>query len=193
MSISEPKSERWSEGGTSRDALTSSGSFTSPLIELRLRVNGSERSCVVHPMARLLDVLREPLALPGTKEGCGEGECGACAVLLNGELVCSCLVPALQTMGAEVTTIEGLAPTTATLDRVQQAFIECGGAQCGICTPGMILAAKALLARHPRPTEDQVREGLAGNLCRCTGYTKIFTSVLRACEDEAPGGRGGQG
>jgi carbon-monoxide dehydrogenase small subunit len=193
MSISLPKSERWSEGGASRDALTSSGSFTSPLIELRLRVNGSERSCVVHPMARLLDVLREPLALPGTKEGCGEGECGACAVLLNGELVCSCLVPALQTMGAEVTTIEGLSPTAATLDRVQQAFIECGGAQCGICTPGMILAAKALLARHPRPTEDQVREGLAGNLCRCTGYTKIFTSVLRACEDEAQGGRGGQG
>ncbi len=193
MSISEPKPESFVEKGALRDALTSSGSFTSPLIELRLRVNGSERSCVVHPMARLLDVLRESLALPGTKEGCGEGECGACAVLLNGELVCSCLVPALQTMGAEVTTIEGIAPSPATLDRVQQAFIDCGGAQCGICTPGMVLAAKALLARCPRPTEEQVREGLAGNLCRCTGYTKIFTSVLRACADEAGSSGGGQG
>jgi len=193
MSMSESKPESWSEKSAPRDALTSSGSFTSPLIELRLRVNGSERSCLVHPMARLLDVLRESLALPGTKEGCGEGECGACAVLLNGELVCSCLVPALQTMGASVTTIEGVAPSAATLDRVQQAFIDCGGAQCGICTPGMIIAAKALLARHPRPTEEQVREGLAGNLCRCTGYTKIFTSVLRACADEASGSRGGQG
>ncbi len=192
MSMSESKPESWSEKSAPRDVLTSSGSFTSPLIELRLRVNGSERSCLVHPMARLLDVLRESLALPGTKEGCGEGECGACAVLLNGELVCSCLVPALQTMGASVTTIEGVAPSPATLDRVQQAFIECGGAQCGICTPGMIIAAKALLARHPRPTEEQVREGLAGNLCRCTGYTKIFTSVLRACTDEASGSRGGQ-
>jgi aerobic carbon-monoxide dehydrogenase small subunit len=166
---------------------TSSGTFTSPLIELRLRVNGVDTSCLVHPMARLLDVLRESLQLTGTKEGCGEGECGACSVLLNGELVCSCLVPALQTLGAEVTTIEGVAPSPATLDRVQQAFVDCGGAQCGICTPGMILAAKALLARCPQPSEAELREGLAGNLCRCTGYTKIFSSVLRACQAEASG------
>ena len=171
---------------------TASGSFTSPLIELRLRVNGQDTSCVVHPMARLLDVLRESLALTGTKEGCGEGECGACAVLLNGALVCSCLVPALQGMGADVTTIEGVAPSPGTLDRVQQAFVDCGGAQCGICTPGMILAAKALLARHPQPTEADLREGLAGNLCRCTGYTKIFTSVLRACQADADSTGGGQ-
>jgi len=167
---------------------TSSGTFTSPLIELRLRVNGAEASCLVHPMARLLDVLREGLHLTGTKEGCGEGECGACSVLLNGELVCSCLVPALQTVGAEVTTIEGVAPSPQTLDRVQQAFVDCGGAQCGICTPGMILAAQALLARNPQPDEAAIREGLAGNLCRCTGYTKIFTSVLRACQADAAAG-----
>ena len=177
-----------------RDATaTSSGTFTSPLIDLRLRVNGVERTCLVHPMARLLDVLRESLGLTGTKEGCGEGECGACSVLLDGELVCSCLVPALQTVGANVTTIEGVAPAAGTLDRVQQAFVDCGGAQCGICTPGMVLAAKALLARHPHPGEAEIREGLAGNLCRCTGYTKIFTSVLRACQAEANTESRGQG
>lgn len=171
---------------------TSSGTFTSPLIELRLRVNSVDTVCVVHPMARLLDVLRESLHLSGTKEGCGEGECGACAVLLNGELVCSCLVPALQAMGTEVTTIEGVAPSLTTLDRVQQAFVDCGGAQCGICTPGMILAAKALLARCPQPTEADIREGLAGNLCRCTGYTKIFSSVLRACQADGATTEGGE-
>jgi carbon-monoxide dehydrogenase small subunit len=153
---------------------------------LKMKVNGAARSCEVPPMARLLDVLREDLHLTGTKEGCGEGECGACAVMLNGELVCSCLVPALQAEGADILTIEGVAPSPDTLDRVQTAFIECGGAQCGICTPGMILAARALLARHPRPSDAEIREGLAGNLCRCTGYVKIFESVVRACADKGP-------
>src|SRR6185369_1059337 len=108
---------------------------------IEFQVNGESRRLEVFPMARLLDVLREDLHLTGTKEGCGEGECGACAVMLNGELVCSCLVPALQAQGADILTIEGVAPSPQTLDRVQSAFIECGGAQCGICTPGMILAA----------------------------------------------------
>jgi carbon-monoxide dehydrogenase small subunit len=132
-------------------------------------------------MARLLDVLREELHLTGTKEGCGEGECGACSVLLDGALVNSCLVPALQAEGAEIRTIEGVA-TGEQLHAVQQAFVERGGAQCGICTPGMVLAAVSLLERTPRPTDAQNRDGLAGNLCRCTGYTKIFEAVVRACE-----------
>ncbi len=152
-------------------------------MQLKMKVNGTARVCqTASPMNRLLDVLREDLHLTGTKEGCGEGECGACAVLLDGELVCSCLVAALQADGCEVVTIEGVSPSPATLDRIQQAFVECGGAQCGICTPGMILAARALLQRHPQPTDLQIRDGLSGNLCRCTGYTKIFESVVRACQ-----------
>ncbi len=152
-------------------------------MQLRMTVNGVDRTCEVPALARLLDVLREDLQLTGTKEGCGEGECGACAVLLNGALVCSCLVPALQGQGASVLTIEGVAPGPQVLDRVQRAFVECGGAQCGICTPGMILAVRTLLDRHPRPTEHEIKEGLAGNLCRCTGYTSIFRSVLQACQE----------
>jgi carbon-monoxide dehydrogenase small subunit len=151
-------------------------------MKLSLTVNGAPRTCDVHPLTRLLDVLREPLGLTGTKEGCGEGECGACSVMLDGALVNSCLLPALQAQGRAVQTIEGVAPSATTLDRVQQAFIEHGGAQCGICTPGMIMAVQALLQRHPQPTLDQIREGLAGNLCRCTGYTKIFASVVSACQ-----------
>jgi aerobic carbon-monoxide dehydrogenase small subunit len=151
--------------------------------QIALRVNGEERTACVHPMRRLLDVLREDLALTGTKEGCGEGECGACAVLVDGKLVDSCLVPIAQMRGREVTTIEGLAQRD-TLASIQQAFAELGGAQCGICTPGMILAAKALIARVPNPTEVDVREALAGNICRCTGYTRIFESVLRAVQLE---------
>jgi carbon-monoxide dehydrogenase small subunit len=131
-------------------------------------------------MARLLDVLREEMRLTGTKEGCGEGECGACAVLMNGDIVNSCLVPAIDADGADIRTIEGIARGDQ-LHAVQQAFLECGGAQCGICTPGMILAVTNLLARHPDPTDLQIREGLAGNICRCTGYTKIFESVVAAC------------
>jgi len=125
--------------------------------------------------------LREQLRLTGTKEGCGEGECGACTVLLNGEVVNSCLVPMAQVEGAEITTIEGVAKGDE-LHSVQQAFIEHGGAQCGICTPGMVLAAVDLLSRNPNPTETDIRTGLAGNLCRCTGYMKIFESVVRACQ-----------
>jgi carbon-monoxide dehydrogenase small subunit len=130
-------------------------------------------------MSRLLDVLREDLCLTGVKEGCGEGECGACSVLIDGELVNSCLVPLLQVEGASITTIEGVAEGE-TLHAVQRAFLEHGGAQCGICTPGMILAAMALLELHPDPTLEQIKEGLAGNLCRCTGYMRIFEAVVQA-------------
>jgi carbon-monoxide dehydrogenase small subunit len=132
-------------------------------------------------MARLLDVLREELRLTGTKEGCGEGECGACSVLIDGALVNSCLVPVLQVNGADLKTIEGVA-SDEQLHAVQEAFIACGGAQCGICTPGMVLAAVNLLERTPQPDEAEIRAGLAGNLCRCTGYIKIFEAVLRACQ-----------
>ena len=150
-------------------------------VDVNCTVNGAPQTLRVYPLARLLDVLREDLRLTGTKEGCGEGECGACSVLVDGELVNSCLVPALQLEGAQVKTIEGVA-LGAELHAVQQAFIECGGAQCGICTPGMILAALSLLAHTPQPTDADIRHGLAGNLCRCTGYMKIFAAVVRACE-----------
>jgi carbon-monoxide dehydrogenase small subunit len=150
-------------------------------VRIAMRVNGSDVSVETWPLARLLDVLREELRLTGTKEGCGEGECGACAVLLDGALVNSCLVPAVHADGASVTTIEGVAQGED-LSAVQQAFLEHGGAQCGICTPGMVLAAVNLLARCPNPTEADIRAGLAGNLCRCTGYMKIFESVLAACK-----------
>ena len=133
-------------------------------------------------MERLLDVLREQLNLTGTKEGCGEGECGACTVTIDGQIVNSCLVPVAQAQGASIKTIEGIAPSQSQLHGVQQAFIECGGAQCGICTPGMVMAAVSLLEKVPNPTEAQIRDGLGGNLCRCTGYMKIFESVLRACQ-----------
>jgi aerobic carbon-monoxide dehydrogenase small subunit len=142
-------------------------------------VNGKERRVEVFPMARLLDVLREELKLTGTKEGCGEGECGACTVIIDGQIVNSCLLPVAQVNGAEITTIEGVAEGD-NLHAVQQAFIDHGGAQCGICTPGMVLAAVDLLKRNPEPTENDIRNGLAGNLCRCTGYMKIFESVVRA-------------
>jgi carbon-monoxide dehydrogenase small subunit len=132
------------------------------------------------PMARLLDVLREH-GFTGVKEGCGEGECGACAVLLNGQLVNSCLLPVAQAEGARITTIEGVA-TGNQLHAVQQAFIDYGGAQCGICTPGMVLAAVQLLEKTPQPTVEDIRFAIAGNLCRCTGYTKIFEAILEACK-----------
>jgi carbon-monoxide dehydrogenase small subunit len=142
-------------------------------------LNGESVRLTVHPMARLLDVLRRDLHLTGTKEGCGEGECGACAVLVDGELANSCLLPVLHVDGASVTTIEGVAGEDQ-LHAVQEAFIQHGGAQCGICTPGMILAAISTINRTPQPDEAQVRAGLAGNLCRCTGYTRIFEAVRRA-------------
>jgi carbon-monoxide dehydrogenase small subunit len=142
-------------------------------------VNGSRQTLDVAPMKRLLDVLREDLHLTGTKEGCGEGECGACAVLLDGDLVNSCLVPALQVNGSRLCTIEGVS-TEGRLHPIQQCFLERGGAQCGICTPGMILATHHLLDKYPNPTMEQIQEGLAGNLCRCTGYMRIFESVQEA-------------
>jgi len=148
---------------------------------IEFKVNGESHKLDVFPMARLLDVLREELRLTGTKEGCGEGECGACTVILNGQIVNSCLVPMAQVGSADITTIEGVAKGDQ-LHAVQQAFIDHGGAQCGICTPGMVLAAVDLLSRNPEPTETDIRVGLAGNLCRCTGYMKIFESVVRACQ-----------
>jgi len=151
---------------------------------LRLTVNGREVEVVAHSMARLLDVLREALGLTGTKEGCGEGECGACSVILDGELVNSCLVPAAQAAGCAVTTVEGLA-RDGVLHPVQRAFVDHGGAQCGICTPGMVMAAVSLLAKTPRPSEAEIRTGLAGNLCRCTGYMKIFDAVAAAATGTA--------
>ena len=154
---------------------------TNNTIQVNCIINDEMKTFDAHPMARLLDVLREQLHLTGTKEGCGEGECGACTVFIDGEIVNSCLVPVAQVNGAEITTIEGVASGDH-LHAVQQAFIDCGGAQCGICTPGMVLAAVDLLERNPNPTETDIRNGLAGNLCRCTGYMKIFESVVRACK-----------
>jgi carbon-monoxide dehydrogenase small subunit len=153
-------------------------------VEISCTVNGDTVSLRVYPMTRLLDVLREDLQLTGTKEGCGEGECGACAILMDGALVNSCLVPVLHADGASIRTIEGVA-IGLELHAVQKAFLECGGTQCGICTPGMVLASMSLLERIPHPSEAEIRSGLAGNLCRCTGYGKIFEAVVRACEIRA--------
>lgn len=152
--------------------------------EIACSVNGQPQTLHAFPLERLLDVLREQLHLTGTKEGCGEGECGACSVMLNGVIVNSCLVPVAQVEGATIKTIEGVADGEQ-LHAVQQAFIDCGGAQCGICTPGMVMAAVDLLARNPNPSEAEIRTGLAGNLCRCTGYMKIFESVVHACQKRA--------
>ena len=149
------------------------------MVEITFSVNNESKTLKVYPMERLLDVLRGQLKLTGTKEGCGEGECGACSVMIDGQIVNSCLVPVAQIDGAEIKTIEGVA-TGDQLHAVQQAFIECGGAQCGICTPGMVMAAVSLLEKYPQPSEADIRHGLAGNLCRCTGYMKIFESVVRA-------------
>lgn len=148
-------------------------------MQLEVTVNGQARSVQVHPMARLLDVLREDLGLPGTKEGCAEGECGACSVIMDGRLVNSCLVPAVQAQGADLLTIEGLA-RNGELSALQRAFVACNGAQCGFCTPGMVLAAEDLLRRCAHPDESEIRAGLAGNICRCTGYVKIVEAVQAA-------------
>jgi aerobic carbon-monoxide dehydrogenase small subunit len=155
----------------------------SACVSIRISVNGESRAIDVPPMKRLLDVLREDLRLTGTKEGCGEGECGSCSVRMNGELVNSCLVPALQAEGATIETVEGLA-CNGELHPLQRAFLACGGAQCGICTPGMLMAATHLLAQNPHPGMAQIREGLAGNLCRCTGFIRIFESVVAAAASE---------
>jgi aerobic carbon-monoxide dehydrogenase small subunit len=144
-------------------------------------VNGTPVEVEATGMRRLLDVLREDLGLTGTKEGCGEGECGACSVLIDGAAVDACLVPVSQAAGAAVLTVEGLAPQ-GTLGVLQQAFLETGGAQCGICTPGMLVAGAAFLESGAPPTEDHIREAIAGNLCRCTGYTKIIDAIALAAD-----------
>jgi aerobic carbon-monoxide dehydrogenase small subunit len=150
-------------------------------VTFRFTVNGSAVEVAVTGSRRLLDVLREDLGLTGTKEGCGEGECGACSVLLDGAVVDACLVPVSQAKGTTVRTVEGLAPEGA-LSGLQQAFLETGGAQCGICTPGMLIAGEAFLASGAEPSEENIREAIAGNLCRCTGYTKIIDAIALAAE-----------
>src|SRR5260370_41605307 len=146
---------------------------------ITLPTHGATKAIETPAMRRLLDVRREALTLTGAKEGCGEGECGACAVIINGALVNSCLIPVLQAEGTEITTIEGIA-IDEKLHPIQQCFLENGGAQCGICTPGMILATHHLLEKNPHPTLLQIQDGLNGNLCRCTGYTRIFEAVKAA-------------
>jgi carbon-monoxide dehydrogenase small subunit len=146
--------------------------------EVSFTVNGQATTSQVYAMERLLDVLRHELSLTGTKEGCGEGECGSCSVLMDGTLVNSCLIPVLQANGASIVTIEGLTAKSEAQE-LQQAFLECGAAQCGICTPGMILAAFHLLSKRPQPSVEDIRERLAGNLCRCTGYMQIVEAVAR--------------
>ena len=147
--------------------------------EIALTVNGKAITVHTYPMERLLDVLRHDLGLTGTKEGCGEGECGSCSILMDGMLLNSCLVPVLQAAGANIVTIEGLS-SDQQMQHLQQAFLECGGAQCGICTSGMVLAAFHLLSQKPRPSPSEIAEGLSGNLCRCTGYTQIVEAVMAA-------------
>jgi len=150
---------------------------------IRFRVNGDPVEVEVPGTRRLLDTLREDLGLTGTKEGCGEGECGACSVVLDGLVVDSCLVPTCQVDGADVRTVEGQADATdGSLSALQQAFLELGGAQCGICTPGMLMAAQAYLDAGGGSDDGTIREAIAGNLCRCTGYTKIVESIAHAAE-----------
>jgi aerobic-type carbon monoxide dehydrogenase small subunit (CoxS/CutS family) len=150
-------------------------------VRARFTVNGERREAEGAPLDRLLDVLREGFGLTGSKEGCGEGECGACTVLVDGEPVLSCLVPLVQCNGRRVTTVEGLAadPEAA---RFLERMVEAGGIQCGACTPGVVVTAWAMLSHHPRPSRQQVQEALAGNLCRCTGYDKIIRAVQHAAE-----------
>ena len=149
--------------------------------EIELTVNGQTYRLIVPPHRTLLEVIREELGLTGTKEGCGLGECGACTVLMDGQAVNSCLVLAAEADGSRITTIEGLADGDR-LHPFQQAFVDHGGLQCGFCTPGMILAAKALLDKNPHPGEEEIKQGISGNLCRCTGYTKIIESIKAAAD-----------
>ena len=146
-------------------------------VDCTLTVNGAARTVSVSPGDRLIDVLRGPLAWTGTKEGCGSGECGACTVLVDGRAVNSCLLPALEVEGREITTIEGLLGPGGKLSLVQRAFVDKGGIQCGFCTPGMILSAKALLDDNSNANEEEIKEAIAGNLCRCTGYVQIIDSI----------------
>lgn len=149
-------------------------------VQIELKVNGLPYKVEVEPRRTLLELIREDLELTGTKEGCGLGECGTCTILLDGRPIKSCITLAVQANGHEVTTIEGVEKPDGTLHPLQQAFIEHGAIQCGFCTPGMILSAKALLDENPRPTEVEVRKAIAGNLCRCTGYQKIVEAIMAA-------------
>lgn len=153
-------------------------------MRIELTVNGEARRGNVDAETRLIDLLREEFALTSVKEGCGMGECGACTVLLNGDPVCSCLVPAVQARGAEVITVEGL-EKDGQLSRIQRAFLDNDATQCGFCTPGMILTAKALLDKNPHPSRGQIKKALAGNICRCTGFIPIIDAVQAAAESEA--------
>jgi carbon-monoxide dehydrogenase small subunit len=153
-------------------------------MRIKFEVNNVAREVDAPPMKRALDVLREDLRLTGTKEGCGEGECGACSIIVDGEVINSCLVPICQVEGARITTVEGLA-RDGRLDPLQQAFLEFGGAQCGICTPGMLIAARVLLDSNSHPTREEIKEAIAGNLCRCTGYVKIIDAIEQAASAAA--------
>jgi len=154
---------------------------------ITLSVNGDEYETLCEPDQSLVDVLRNELELTGTKEGCSTGDCGACSVRLDGDLVCSCLVLGVEAEGKEIETIEGMAPSPDELHPLQTKFLEINGLQCGICTPGILVAAKALLEENPNPTETEIRFWLAGNLCRCTGYDKIIRSVQAAAEEMRKG------
>ncbi len=155
-------------------------------IELSFKLNGKTVDVAVGPGTLLVDLLREDFGLTGTKVGCREGECGACTVLVDGEAYNSCLMPALKVQGREVTTIEGLQKADGSLDPIQEAFMDAGAAQCGFCTPGMIMSAKALLDSNPNPEENEIRKALSGVLCRCTGYRKIVQAVKNAAADKQP-------
>lgn len=157
---------------------------------IELTVNGQRYKVDVDEDMRLIDLLRDKLGLTGTKEGCSEGECGACTVIMNGEIVASCLVLAFQAEGSEIITIEGLTGADGSLHPIQRAFLDQGAVQCGFCTPGMVLAAKWLLDRNPHPSREEIREALSGNLCRCTGYNKIVDAVQRAAIYLERGGNG---
>lgn len=152
-------------------------------MEIELNINGMDKKCTVDHSIRLIDLLRDTFGLKGVKEGCSEGECGACTVLLDDEPVCSCIVPAFQANGKRVLTVEGLEKNGG-LDALQQAFLTCDAIQCGFCTPGMLMAAKALLIKNPSPTEEEIKKALAGNICRCTGYAPIVKAVQMASQKE---------
>ena len=151
-------------------------------IEITLTINGEKKVYNTFSMEKLINVIREEAFCTGTKEGCGEGECGACSIILNGQLVNSCIIPAIQADNSEILTIEGIGQNNA-LSKIQQAFLKYGGAQCGFCTPGMIIAANSLLQNNSTPKIKEIKEGLSGNLCRCTGYIKIFESVVNAISE----------
>ncbi len=151
-------------------------------VEAAFRVNGQTVNAFIEPSARLIDVLRGPLGLTGTKEGCGNGECGACTVIVDGRAVNACLFPAMEAADSEITTVEGLVGAGGELSEVQRAFVEGGAIQCGFCSPGMIMSSTALLGNNPDPSEEEIRDALVGNLCRCTGYTQIIDAVRLAAK-----------